>query len=116
MRAVAPEEHAEVRAVDVLHREEQRAIGRLAGLVELEDVRMVERLRVLHLALEAGRRSVGSSRTSRLDSTFTAHRPPCGRAGEVDGAHAALAEHRLEPVAGDLGAQLRSASHSRARP
>ena len=112
--AVAPQQHPEVGAVDVLHREEQGAIRRLPGLVELEHVRMIEGFRVLHLPLEAGGEGqvVGDQppgeHLDRADASLRA-------AGEVDGAHAAFAEHGLEPVPADLGAQLGSASPARRR-
>ena len=75
---------------------------------------MVERLRVLHFPLEPGREGrvvADQSPRQHLHRAQTA----LGGAGEVDGTHAALAEHGLEPVAGELGAQLRSAGHSSVR-
>ena len=113
-RPLALEECAEVRALDVLHREEQAALRRLSSLVEVEDVRVVERLRVLRLPLEAGgeARVVGKPLRQHLQRAHAA----LLALGEVDRAHGALAEHRLDPVTGNVSAGRRGAGHVESLP
>jgi hypothetical protein len=104
-RPVPGEHRSEVCTTYVLHGVEQRPIGRRACLEQLEDMRVIERLRVRSLAPEpcgkariAGRHSRGQD----LQGAQTALRP----LGEIYGAHPALAEHRLDPVPRDLTADL----------
>ena len=97
-RPLAREQLAQVGALDVAHRDEQRPV-RLAGLEDGDDVRVVERGRELRLTQEPGPElAVLGERWERAASV-----PPCDPAGvvsEVDDAHPATTEQPVDPVAG----------------
>ncbi len=93
-------------AFDVLHREVEQAVRRFAEVVDLRDVRMVDSAGVGGLAIEPadgvrGERHVGAHHLHRALATH-AH-----VLGEIDAAHAALAEHGedLVSIGDDLSDQ-----------
>ena len=95
----------EVGAIDEAHGQEVAAVP-LAGLVDGDDVGMVDGGGHLRLAQEARPEGlvIGRQRGDELDG----HRPIEGRVrGPVDDAHAAAADDRLEVVAAEVGAQPR---------
>jgi hypothetical protein len=108
--AVPPDQHAQVVAVDVAHRDEQRPV-RLARLVDGNDVRVVERRRELRLTLEAAP-EVLVLRQLRDDQLQRDHPAQADLLGEIDDAHAAATELALDPVPRDLVADLGKRSHA----
>ena len=99
--ALAPEDPVQVRARHVAHDEVEVAVL-LAGRVDRDDVRMVDRRGEAGLALEAlpqlgVRRAVGGDELER----DRAAEPQLGRT--VDHAHAAGAEDLLDAAARELG-------------
>ena len=105
----APEPLLQVAPLDVAHGDEQD-VARPAGLVDRDDVRVVDRRGQLRLAQEpvAERFIAGEALGEQLESD-----PPLEPEvlGQVDDAHAAPAQQRLDPVAGELGADLRVIAH-----
>ncbi len=96
---------AEVRAIDEAHRQEGRAVD-LAGLVERDDVGVVDRGREVRLAVEAGpevgvlRQLVGQQLEGHLAAQLAL-------LGEVDDTHATAAQDPLDAIRPEVGAQAR---------
>jgi hypothetical protein len=108
------QQRAQVGAPDPAHRDEQPPVG-FAGLVDRDHVRVVDRGQHARLALEAGSEALVGRQLRRDD--LQRHRPverDLRRA--VDGAHAALAGHPLDAVAGESLAGCELSQHSRALP
>ena len=89
-------------------------ILRRPGLVDRNDVRMVDRRGKLRFAQEAVTEGVvlGKARGKKLEG-----HPPLEPQifSQVDDAHAAEAQQRLDPVAGELGADPRVVAHLHVR-
>ena len=95
----------EVHAIDEAHRQEGGAVD-LAGLVERDDVGVVDRGREVRLALEA-RPEVGVLRQlvgQQLEGHLAAQ---LALLGEVDDAHAAAAQDPLDAIRPEVGAEAR---------
>ena len=93
------QEARKVASLDVAHREEEHAV-RLAGGVDRDDVRMLERRGDLRLAEEA----IAEPLVARkLRSEHLERDPPLERDLQrgVDGPHRAVPEHGFDAVAGD---------------
>ena len=90
----------QVAALDQLHREVRPAVH-LAGVVDLHDVGVMQRGNRLRLAQESfplRRQGIGAGQQHfQGDGSLQPQMP-----GPVDDAHAAVAEHGLHPVAGNL--------------
>ena len=99
------QELLEVAAGDVAHRDVELALV-LAGVVDRDDVRMVERGGELRLAQEALSEApvLGQLRCEQLEGDLAVERKVVG---PVDDAHPAAAEQRLDPVAEELRADAR---------
>jgi hypothetical protein len=99
----------QVTPLDVAHGDEEDVLGR-PGLVDRDDVRMVDRRGQLRLAQEAvaERFVLGQAGSQQLqrDSPLEPQ-----ILGQVDDAHAAQAEQGIDPVAGELGADPRVVAH-----
>jgi hypothetical protein len=97
--ALLAQHGGEVRALDVLHREVEQPVD-LAGVVDRDDVRVLERRGDPRLALEALAEALrlGVFRGDDLDRGAA---PEVQVLGPVDDAHAAAPEAGLDPVAGD---------------
>ena len=99
---VAGEQGVQVGALHVAHRDEEDAV-RLSRLVDRDDIRMLEPGGGTPLLLEP----LPEARVGRelgrehLDRDLA---PVAKLLGEVDDPHAAAAEQRLDPEAGELGA------------
>ena len=89
-------------AVDVLHDEERQAVVGGAGVEHLRDAGVVHPRQRLALGLEARQRPRASP--CRGADELDRHQPPDRLAllGEVDGAHAPLAEGVEDPVGADV--------------
>ena len=109
-RAFATDQGLEIAALDVAHRDEELSVG-LAGVEDRHDVGVVDLGRAARLVDEAlaKLRIGGQSRREELQ---------CHLASElhvlrqVDDAHPAAADQRLDPVAGHRGTDARVVSHS----
>ena len=103
----------QVASLDVAHGDEEDVLGR-PGLVDRHDVRVVDRRGQLRLAQEAvtERLVLGEPGSQQLQRD-TPLEPQI--LGQVDDAHAAPAQRRLDPVAGELGADPRVVAHLHAR-
>ena len=103
----------EVTPVDVAHGDEENVLGR-PGLVDRDDVRMVDRGGQLRLAQEAiaERLVLGEARSEQLEGDLPLEPQILG---QVHDAHAAEAQQRLDPVAGELGADPRVVAHLHVR-
>jgi hypothetical protein len=90
-------------------RDEEEVLGR-AGLVDRDDVRMVDRRGQLGLAQKAvtERFVLGEAGSQHLERNF-ALEPEI--LGQVHDAHAAPAQQRLDPITGELGADPRVVTH-----
>ena len=91
----------EVRALDIAHGDEKQAVG-LAGLVDGDDVRVVDRgceLGLFEKPLAEGL-VLGKARSQELQRHLSLQPQILG---QVDDAHASSAEQGLDPVAGKLG-------------
>jgi hypothetical protein len=101
-RPVGADERAEVGALDEAHGQEERPFD-LAGLVDRDDVRVVDRGRELRLALEAlaEARVVSALGRDQLERDRSLQ-DELRRA--IDDAHAAAARALLDAVAGDARA------------
>ena len=97
--AVPPQERLEIRAVDIPHRDEEAAVG-LAGLVDRDDVRVVEARREPRLAQQSLAEAlvVGERFREELERDRPLE-PNVARA--VDVAHATAPDEGLDLVAGD---------------
>ena len=92
----------ELGAVDEAHRDVQLA-GDLAGVVDGDDVRVVDRGGQPRLAQEALAEALVLGELGGED--LQRHRPlECEVVGAVDDAHPAAADQRFQPVAGKLAA------------
>jgi hypothetical protein len=103
----------QVATFDVAHGDEQEVLSR-PGLVDGDDVGMVDRGGELRLAKEAvtERLVLGEAGSEQLERD-----PPLEPQvlGQIDDAHAAEAEQRLDPVAGELGADPGVVGHVHVR-
>ncbi len=93
----------EVGSLDVAHGDVVRAVD-LAGLVDRDDVGVVDRRCQLRLTQEAGpeRLVIGEVRRQQLQG----HPPPqAALIRQVDDAHPAAADDRLDPIGAELGAE-----------
>ncbi len=111
-RAV-PQPLLEVASLDVAHRDEEQ-LAELAGLVDRDDVRVVDRGRELRLAQEAvaERFVLGEVGGEELERDVALQALVLG---QVDDAHAAAAEQGLDAVPGELGADPRVVAHLHVR-
>ena len=113
VKAAALEAILQVTPLDVAHGDEEEVLGR-PGLVDRDDVRMVDRRGQLRLAQEAvtERLVLCEVRGQELERN-----PPLEPQilSQVDDAHAAPAEQRLDPIAGKLGADPRVVGHVHVR-
>ena len=113
VEAAALQARLQVAPLDVAHRDEEEVVGR-PGLVDRDDVRMVDRRGELRLAQEpvTERLVLGEAGGEQLERD-----PPLEPQvlGQVDDAHPAEAEQRLDPVAGELGADPRVVAHLHVR-
>ena len=89
----------EIGAFDVAHREEENAVL-LSGLVDGDDVRMVERGRDPRLAQEALAEALVLGELGRDHLERDLAPEPC-LLGTVDRTHPPAADERFDPVAGD---------------
>ena len=113
VQAAALQALLQVTPLDVAHGDEEEALGR-PGLVDRDDVRMVDRCGQLRLAQEAvaERLVLGEAGSEQLERN-----PPLEPQilGQVDDAHPAEAQQRLDPIAGELGADPRVVAHLHVR-
>ncbi len=104
----------QVAPLDIAHRDEEEVVVGRPGLVDRDDVRVVDRRGQLRLVQEAitERLVLGEVGGEELERN-----PPLERQilGQVDDAHAAPAEQRLDPVAGELGSDTRVVAHLHVR-
>ena len=107
--ALAVEHAPQVVALDEAHRQVELPVV-LPGLVDRDHVRMVERCGEPRLAQEAGAEALvlGQLRRDQLERDGTLERQ-VGR--PVDDAHAAAADQRLHPVAGEGRARSERCLH-----
>ena len=107
--ALAVEDASEVVALDEAHRQVELPVV-LAGLVDRDHVRMVERGGEAWLAQEAGteRLVLGQLRRDQLQRDRALERQVDR---PVDDAHAAAADQRLDPVAGEGRARSERCLH-----
>ena len=103
-RALRAQERPEVRALDEAHREVEAAVD-VAGVVDRNDVRVLERHRELRLAREAlvealVERELGRDQLQR-DRSLQAQ-----VVGAVDDAHPAPADQLLDAIAEEVGSDL----------
>ena len=103
----------QVTPLDVAHGDEEDVLGR-PSLVDRDDVRMVDRRGQLRLAQEAvtERFVLGEAGSQQLERNLPLEPQILG---QVDDAHAAPAQQRLDPVAGELGADPRVVAHLHVR-
>ena len=103
----------QVTPLDVAHRYEEEVSGR-PSLVDRDDVRMVDRRGQLRLAQEAitERRVLDETGSQQLERNSPLQPQILGH---VDDAHAAPAKQRLDPIAGEFGADPRVVAHLHAR-
>ena len=111
--AVPLEALLQVLPLDVAHGDEEEVLGR-PGLVDRDDVRMVDRRSQFRLAQEAvaERLVLGQTGSEQLERD-PALEPQI--LGQVDDAHSAPAQQRLDPVAGEFGADPRVVAHLHVR-
>ena len=113
VQTAASEPLFQVTPLDVAHGDEEEVVGR-PSLVDRDDVRMVDRSGQLGLAQEAvtERFVLGEAGSQQLERN-----PPLEPQilGQVDDAHAAPAQQRLDPVAGELGADPRVVAYLHVR-
>src|SRR5256714_3841414 len=96
--ALTSDDGVERLAIDVLHREIQRAVGHLAEIVDLRHVRMIDLAGVGGFAIES-RGGVARRRERGIDDLHRALPPHAHVLGEVDPPHAPLANERQDLVA-----------------
>ncbi len=99
--AAALQNLLEVRAADVAHGDVQQTVG-LARVVDRDDVRMVDRRRDVRLAHESLAELLVPRQLGREELQRDLAAEPY-LLGDIDDAHAAPPEDRLDPEAGDLG-------------
>ena len=103
----------EVTPLHVAHSDEEDVLGR-PSLIDRDDVRMIDRRGELRFAQEAvpERLVLGESGSQQLERN-----PPLEPQilGQVDDAHAAQAEQRHDPIAGELSADPGVVAHLHAR-
>ena len=99
----------QVAPLDVAHRDEEEVLGR-PGLVDRDDVRMVDRRGQLRLAQEwaSERLVLGEPPRQQLERDLPLEPQVLG---QVDDAHAAPAQQRLDPVTGELSTDPRVVAH-----
>ena len=97
-------ERPEVLAVHIVHRHVEHAVV-LAAVAHPDDVGMLDGARVLPLAQEARAELVAARQLGRqhLQGELSVARDAVG---QIDGAHAALADQLGDPVAADFGAHF----------
>jgi len=113
VEAAASEALFQVKPLDVAHGDEEDVLGH-PGLVDRDDVRMVDRRGQLRLTQEAvaERFVLGEAGSEELQRDLPLQPQIFG---QVDHAHAAPAEQRLDPVAGEFGAYARVVAHVHVR-
>ena len=113
VQTAALEALVQVAPLDVAHGDEEEVVGR-PGLVDRDDVRMVDRRGQLRLAQEAvaERLVLGEAGSQQLERNLPLEPQILG---QVDDAHAAPAQQRLDPIAGELGADPRVVAHLHVR-
>ncbi len=113
VQTAALEALIQVTPLDVAHGDEEEVFGR-PSLVDRDDVRMVDRRGQLRLAEEAvtERFVLGEAGGQQLERNSPLEPQILG---QVDDAHAAPAQQRLDPVAGELGADPRVVAHLHVR-
>jgi hypothetical protein len=97
--AVAAEEFAQIRPLDPAHRDVKHAVC-FVGVVDRDDVRVIERGGQLRFAQEALAEAliVGKLRREQLERDLPVQ---AQMLCEIDAGHATPAEQPLDPVAGD---------------
>ena len=113
VEATVLEAFLQVTPLHVAHGDEEDVLGR-PSLIDRDDVRMIDRRGQLRLAQEAvtERLVLGEAGSEQLERN-----PPLEPQilGQVDDAHAAQAEQRHDPIAGELGADPGVVAHLHAR-
>ena len=112
-RSLMPEERAQIRALDPPHRQVQPTF-RLPGVMDGDDVRVLERHRELGLAGEA--RAVAPIPRERRRHHL--ERDPAAQphvVGQVDDAHSALADRLLDPVIEEILRDVGARGHESPR-
>ena len=104
----------QILSLHVAHRDEEEIVIRRPRLVDRDDVRVVDGCGQLRLAEEAfaERLVLGEGLGQKLERD-PAFEPPVLR--EVHDAHTAPAQERLDPVAGELGADSGVVAHMHVR-
>ena len=109
VEAASAQAPMQVTPLDVAHGDEEEVFGR-PRLVDRDDVRMVDRRSQLRLPQEAVAKRLILRKTGR--EQLQRHPPLEPQVlGQVDDAHPAEAQHRLDPVPGELGADPRVFAH-----
>ena len=103
----------QVTPLDVAHGYEEEIVSR-PRLVDRDDVRMVDRRGQLRLAQEAVTKRFVSGQAGGQQLQRDLPLEP-QILGQVDDAHAAEAQQRLDPIAGELGADPRVLAHLHVR-
>ena len=105
----SPQPPLEILALDVAHGDEEIAVD-LAGLVDGQDVGVIDGRRHLRLAQEArlGFRVGAELRGDDLEGDLATE---AGLLGKVDDAHTASAEDGLDPIRTELGTDSRIRAH-----
>jgi hypothetical protein len=103
----------QIRPLDIAHSDEEEVFGR-PGLVDRNDVGMVDRRSEFRLTEESITERVVLGKTGGEELE---RNPPLEPQilGKVDDAHAAPAEKRLDPIAGELGADPGVVAHVHVR-
>ena len=101
-RTLRGQQAAQVGPLHVAHRDEQRPL-RLAGLVDGNDVGVLDRRRQPRLAQKAGPEALVPGELGRQQLERHLASEPL-LVGEEDGAHPPAAEQRLDPIAEQLSA------------
>ena len=113
VQAAVFEAFSQVTPLDIAHGDEEELLGS-PGLVDRDDVRMVDRRGQLRLVEEAvtERFVLGEAGSEQLERDLPLESQILG---QVDDAHPAPAQQRFDPVAGELGADPRVVAHLHVR-
>ncbi len=113
VESTEPEAPVEVTSLDVAHGDEQEVVHP-PGLVDRDDVRVVDRCGQLRFTQEAlaERFFVGESCRNDLERDLPLEAEVLG---QVDDAHSTPAEQRFDPVAGELRTNPRVVAHVHVR-